>query len=411
MIIPSLLDNDLYKFTMQQAVWSQFPQAQVEYAFRCRDDSVDLRPYADEIRAEVVRLCDQSLQPTELSYLRSIRFIKPGYVETLRRFFLDPDNVHITTDSGRLEIRIEGNWFHTILFEVPLLAIVNEVYFRNVAPDAPTRRSIGREKLLEKCEQINQAVRSGLTLRIIEFGTRRRYSREWQREVVETLRDRIGDAFIGTSNLLLAMELGLRAFGTMAHEFIQAGQAYVHLADSQKFALDAWNREYRGDLGIALSDTFGMDAFLHDFDLLLAKAYDGARHDSGDPFVWGEKLIAHYERLGIDARTKNAVFSDSLDIPKMLALAERFEGRIRCQFGIGTNLTNDFDFKPLPIVIKMVRCNGRPVVKVSDSPGKEMSEDDIYLRYVYETFGLGDPATIHTAPGASDPYHGNGQGA
>jgi len=394
MIIESLLDTDLYKYTMQQAVWSQFPQAHAEFAFRCRDENVDLRPYAGQIRQAIDDLCTISLTPDEQRYLASIRFIKPGYVEALRRFRLDPDSVHIEAQGNRLEIRVVGNWFHTILFEVPLLAIVNEVYFRNIAPDAPTRNTIGRDRLLEKCAQINDAVKGGLPLRIIEFGTRRRYSREWQREVVKTLREQIGPALIGTSNLALCYELGLKPFGTMAHEFIQAGQAYVHLADSQRFAFDAWIREYRGDLGIALSDTFGIDAFLRDFDPLFAKAYDGARHDSGDPFVWGEKLIAHYEQLGIDPKTKTAVFSDSLDIPRMIALAERFEGRIRCQFGIGTNLTNDFDFKPLSIVMKLVRCNGRPVVKVSDSRGKSMSEDAIYMSYVYETFGLGEPPIV-----------------
>jgi nicotinate phosphoribosyltransferase len=388
MIINSLLDTDLYKFTMQQAVWSQFPQASVEYAFKCRNAAVDLRPYAREIREEIDHLCDQSLRPDEQEYLANIRFMKPGFVQSLRRFFLDPDNVRITTDNGELGIRVTGNWFHTILFEVPILAIVNEVFFRNVEPDAPTRNTLGREKLLQKCAQINEAVRGGLTIRIIEFGTRRRYSGEWQREVVQTLKENIGDSLIGTSNLLLAKEFGLRAFGTMAHEFLQAGQAFVALRDSQKFALEAWNREYRGDLGIALSDVFGMDAFLRDFDLLFSKTYDGARHDSGDPFEWGEKLIAHYEQMNIDSRTKTAVFSDSLDIPKIIALAERFEGRIRTQFGIGTNLTNDFGFPSLPIVLKMVRCNDRPVVKVSDSKGKTMSENDIYLQYVHQVFGL-----------------------
>jgi nicotinate phosphoribosyltransferase len=388
MIINSLLDTDLYKFTMQQAVWSQFPQASVDYAFKCRTDKVDLRPYAAEIREEIAHLCEQSLQPDEQEFMAGIRFMKPGFVQSLRRFLLDPDTVQVTTDEGELKIRIHGNWFHTILFEVPILAIVNEVYFRNVEPDAPTRNTLGRDKLLEKCDQINEAVKGGLRIRIIEFGTRRRYSREWQREVVQTLKENIGESLIGTSNLLLAKEFGLRPFGTMAHEFLQAGQAFVALPDSQKFALEAWNREYRGDLGIALSDIFGMDAFFRDFDLLFSKTYDGARHDSGDPFEWCEKLIAHYEHLNIDPRTKTAVFSDSLDIPKIIALAEQFEGRIRTQFGIGTNLTNDFGFPSLPIVLKMVRCNDRPVVKVSDSKGKTMSENDVYLQYVHQVFGL-----------------------
>jgi nicotinate phosphoribosyltransferase len=198
----------------------------------------------------------------------------------------------------------------------------------------------------------------------------------------------MGHYLIGTSNVALAKKYDLRPFGTMAHEWLQASQAFAHPADSQRFALDAWMNEYRGDLGIALSDVITMDAFLRDFDLLFSKAYDGARHDSGDPFAWCEKLIAHYERMRIDPRTKTAVFSDSLTIPRCIELAERFEGRIRTMFGIGTNLTNDLGFPALSIVIKMARCNGRPVVKISDAPGKTLTENPVYLAYLRQAFQL-----------------------
>jgi len=174
----------------------------------------------------------------------------------------------------------------------------------------------------------------------------------------------------------------------MAHEFLQACQALVALPEFQKFAFDTWMQEYRGDLGIALSDVVGMEAFLRDFDKLFCKAYDGARHDSGDPVEWGEKLIRHYEAMGVNPKTKSAVFSDSLDIPKAMELARHFEGRIRTSFGIGTNLTNDMGFEPLSIVIKMTRCNGRPVAKLSDSPGKTMCRDDAYLSYLRQAFGI-----------------------
>ena len=187
---------------------------------------------------------------------------------------------------------------------------------------------------------------------------------------------------MGTSNVSLAHQLALKPFGTMAHEFLQAGQALAHPLDSQKFMLEQWMQEYRGDLGIALSDIFGFDAFLRDFDRLFSKAYDGCRHDSGDPFAWGEKLLAHYESLGIDPKTKTAVFSDGLDIPKAIALAERLDGRIRTIFGIGTSLTNDLGFPALQIVLKLVRCNGRPVVKLSDAPGKTMSENAEYTAWL-----------------------------
>ena len=389
MIIDSLLDTDLYKFTMQQAVWSRFGQATAEYAFKCRTPNIDLRPFIDEIRAEIDHLCALRLTDDELAYLGGIRFLKPAFVDSLRGFHLDPQAVMLApTDSGELRLRVSGGWYDTILFEVPLLAIINEVYSRHHFPPTDERLAEGERRLHAKCAAVDAATGDGVILRIIEFGTRRRYSREWQKTVVETLKAQIGSSLIGTSNLHLARTLNLRPYGTMAHEFLQAAQVFAPLPEFQKFALEAWMQEYRGDLGIALSDVVGMDAFLHDFDLLFSKAYDGARHDSGDPFVWGEKLIAHYERLGIDPRTKSAVWSDGLTIDKARALSERFEGRIRTSFGIGTHLTNDLGFPALQIVMKMVRCNGRPVVKVSDSPGKAMSEDTLYLSYLRSIFGL-----------------------
>ncbi len=384
MIIESLLDTDLYKFTMQQVVWHRFPQAHVEYAFRCRNADIDLRPYADEIRAEIDRFCCLTLTPDELAYLNSIRYLKNGYVDSLRQYRLDPAAVRIGTNRA-FTLRIEGNWYQTILFEVPVLAIINEVYFRNTQPNAYARSHIGYERLKTKCRQVREA---DVPLHIMEFGTRRRYSREWQKIAVGALAEKIPGSLVGTSNVALAKAYGLKPYGTMAHEFLQACQAFTALPDFQRFALEAWMQEYRGDLGIALSDVVGIDAFLRDFDRLFCKAYDGARHDSGDPYEWGEKLIAHYEKMGIDATTKSAVFSDALDIPKSLALARHFNGRIRTTFGIGTNLTNDFEFEPLQIVLKMVRCNGRPVAKVSDSPGKGMCDDAVYLAYLRAAFHL-----------------------
>ena len=386
-IIQSLLDTDLYKLTMQQAVWGQFPRAEVEYVFRCRDAQVDLTPYAEEIQAEINALGSLRFTPEELAYLGSIRFIKSGYVAQLRDFALEPAQVHITTDGG-FAIRIVGNWFQTILFEVPVLAIINEVYFRNTQPDALSRSTEGIDRLKRKIELIQT---SPVPLRIMEFGTRRRYCRTWQESVVQTLKEQIGERLVGTSNVALARKFGLKPMGTMAHEWLQAGQAFTHPADSQRLMLEAWTQEYRGDLGIALSDVINMDAFLRDFDLLFSKGYDGARHDSGDPFEWGEKLVAHYERHNIDPRTKTAVYSDNLNIPLCIELAQRFEGRIRPMFGIGTNLTNDIGFKSLSIVIKMARCNGRPVVKISDAPGKTLTENPVYMAYLRQAFGL-DPA-------------------
>ena len=388
MIISSLLDTDLYKFTMQEVVWSHFPNVQVEYAFKCRSHGVDLSPYADEIRDELSAYCRLRLTEDEAWFLHGIPYLKSNYVDALADLTLNPAHVEIkvvpeAAPEERLEIRIAGSWFQTILFEVPLLAIINQVYFRHTQPNIERNEAEGQRRLEAKTALLNAAP---VTVSVIEFGTRRRYSGEWQQEVIGYLQQNLGPRLLGTSNVAAAMQFGLRPFGTMAHEFLQACQALVALPDFQKFAFNTWMQEYRGDLGIALSDVVGMEAFLRDFDKLFCKAYDGARHDSGDPVEWGEKLIAHYQKMGIDPASKSAVFSDSLDIPKAIALARHFDGRIRTSFGIGTNLTNDLGFEPLSIVIKMTQCNGRPVAKLSDSPGKTMCRDDTYLDYLRRVF-------------------------
>lgn len=395
MIIQSLLDTDLYKFTMQEVVWNHFPSVQVEYDFQCRTRGIDLSPFAGELREELDALCRLRLTEAEAAFLKGIPYLKSGYVDALSDLRLSPDRVEITTHpeaapEDRLRIRIKGNWFQTILFEVPLLAVVNQVYFRHTQPDDARNREEGTRRLEAKISLLKSETAAPAPL--IEFGTRRRYSRDWQAGVVERLRDELGPRLLGTSNVGAAMRLGLKPHGTMAHEFLQACQALVALPDFQKFALDTWMHEYRGDLGVALSDVVGMDAFLRDFDKLFCKAYDGARHDSGDPYAWGEKLIRHYESMGIDPAGKSAVFSDSLDVPRAMRLARHFQGRLRTSFGIGTNLTNDLGFEPLSVVIKMTRCNNRPVAKLSDSPGKTLCRDEVYLSYLRQTFSAGPPA-------------------
>ena len=389
MIIESLLDTDLYKFSMMQVVLHQYPAAQVEYRFKCRDPGIDLVPCIAEIRTELAALCRLRFTADELDYLRGWRYIKSDFVDFLGLFQLNEKYVEIApsaTVAGEIEIRICGPWLHTILFEVPLLAIVNEVYFRRISAgltlDEGRRRLRGKIALLRDTPGY-----SGCTL--ADYGTRRRYSRTWQREVVTTLRDGLGAQLAGTSNVWLAWHLGLTPLGTLAHEYLQAHQALgPRLRDSQVAALEAWAREYRGDLGIALSDVYGLDAFLRDFDMYFCKLFDGARHDSGDPFVWGEKLLAHYRKNRVDPRSKVLVFSDGLDIPEVMQLYAHFRGRCQLAFGVGTNLTNDVGPAALSIVIKMVRCNGQPVAKLSDSPGKAMCDDPDYVAYLRRVFEL-----------------------
>jgi nicotinate phosphoribosyltransferase len=408
MIITSLLDTDLYKFTMMQVVLHQFPGAQVEYKFKCRNSGVDasgkqqptinLAAYVKEIRDEIRALCSLHFQEAELAYLRSFRFIKSDFVDFLGLFRLNEKYITVTAlPSGEIDISIQGPWLHTILFEIPVLAIVNEVYFRNTqkVPDVAE----GRRRLDVKIEQLRG---EGLAdLKIADYGTRRRFSKAWQAEVLQVLLAKLGTAqspgklsgvagqLAGTSNVLLAMQLGLTPLGTMAHEYLQAVQALgPRLRDSQVFGFESWAKEYRGDLGIALSDVYGMNAFLRDFDMYFCKLFDGARHDSGDPFQWGERMIAHYVKNRVDPKTKVLIFSDGLTVPRTIELYRQFRGRVQLAFGIGTNLTNDLGYEPLQIVIKMVRCNGQPVAKLSDTPSKNMCDDEKYLAYLRQVFEI-----------------------
>jgi len=386
MIIPSLLDTDLYKFTMMQVVLHHFPGAQVEYRFKCRTPGVDLTPYVAEIRDEIRGLCCLRFAADELAYLRGWRFFKSDFVDLLGLFQLDERFIRVDRlegSDGEIDIAIRGPWLHTILFEVPVLSIVSEVYDRNVHANADLGE--GRRRLAEKIDRMNAV--ADPEFRIADYGTRRRFTRAWHEEVLRRFAAGLGQKFVGTSNVKFAMELGLTPLGTMAHEYLQACQAVgPRLRDSQVFAFNTWAREYRGDLGIALSDVCGMEAFLRDFDLFFCKLFDGVRHDSGDPFEWGEKLIAHYQKMRIDPGSKTMVFSDSLNVPLALRLFERFRGRMHTAFGIGTNLTNDVGFEPLSIVIKMTRCNGQPVAKISDEPSKTMDYDPAYVAYLREVF-------------------------
>ncbi len=394
MIISSLLDTDLYKFTMMQVVLHHFPGAQVEYRFKCRNEGVALAPYVDEINEELDHLCTLRFHERELDYLRGMRFIKSDFVDFLGLFQMNRKYITVKPSQekpGELEIVIKGPWLHTILFEIPVLSIVNEIYFRRTQPSPDYTE--GRKRFQTKIDLINHgpslAASKDQELRIADYGTRRRFSRIWQEEMILGCKDQLGAVFAGTSNVLLAMKHGLIPLGTMAHEYLQACQALgPRLRDSQTFAFESWAREYRGDLGIALSDVFGLEAFLRDFDMYFCKLFDGARHDSGDPFEWGERMIRHYESNRVDPKTKTLIFSDGLTFPVAIELYTRFHERTRLAFGIGTNLTNDLGYTPLQIVIKMIRCNGQPVAKLSDTPSKNMCDDENYLRYLRQVFEI-----------------------
>ena len=394
-IITSLLDTDLYKFTMWQAMLHRHPQTEAEYEFVCRTPTAfpltDLLP---EVNQELDALCSLRFTPEDLGYLASLRFMKSDFIDFLRIFQFQRSFIKAWAKGETLHIVARGPQVHVMGFEIYVLAIVNELYFRRF--DAETALTEGRKRLALKIEQLRHlAMEAKLRnpFELFDFGVRRRFSGPWQREVVQAFAEQTAQWFKGTSNVLLARDLNLVPIGTMAHEYLQSYQALgVRLRDFQVAALEDWVQEYRGDLGIALTDTVGMDAFLADFDMYFAKLFDGLRHDSGDPFEWGEKAIAHYEKLRIAPQSKRLVFSDGLNLDTALALYHRFADRIQCGFGIGTRLTNDMGLETINIVMKLTHANGQPVAKISDSPGKTLCNDETYLAYLRQVFNIPEPA-------------------
>ena len=395
-IIKSLLDTDLYKFTMLQVVLHKFPQTHSVYAFRCRnleDTAYPLSTLLDEVNSELDALCELRFTADELQYLRGLRFIKSDFVDYLELFQLKRRFIKATLDAeGRLDIRIEGPMIQAMMFEIFVLAIVNELYFSHL--DQQSAWQVGEQRLNDKLlllqDYRSQMAAYDVPFLLSDFGTRRRYSVAWQEQVIERLMA-VPEIFRGTSNVYFAKQFGITPIGTMAHEFLQAFQALdVRLRNFQKAALEAWVQEYRGDLGIALTDVVGMDAFLRDFDLYFAKLFDGLRHDSGDPYAWGEKAYAHYQQLKINPKTKMLNFSDGLTLQKAWALYLHFNDRFQLGFGIGTHLTNDMGQTPLNIVLKLVECNGQSVAKISDSPGKTMTDNDTFLAYLRQVFNIAE---------------------
>ncbi|SCC72192.1 nicotinate phosphoribosyltransferase [Acinetobacter albensis] len=394
-IIQSLLDTDLYKFTMLQVVLHKFPQTHSVYHFRCRnlEDTVyPLSEILDDLNQQLDYLCQLKFKSDELQYLRQLRFIKSDFVDYLELFQLKRRFIKTSIDhEGRLDIWVEGPMVQAMMFEIFVLAIVNELYFRRIRSDevwAEGERRLEAKVALLKYYQKEQNPNDPPFL-VSDFGTRRRYSYAWQKHVIEVFNQASPHIFRGTSNVLIAKELGITPIGTMAHEFLQAFQALdVRLRDFQKSALETWVQEYRGDLGIALTDVVGMDAFLRDFDLYFAKLFDGLRHDSGDPYEWGDKAYVHYKKLKIDTKSKMLTFSDGLNLEKAWNLHQYFKDRFQVSFGIGTNLTNDMGQTPLNIVLKLVECNGQSVAKISDSPGKTMTDNDTFLAYLRQVFKI-----------------------
>ncbi len=390
-IITSLLETDAYKFSMGQCIYHQFSDYKTTWTFKCRNrDVVFTAEMIDEIKEQIAAYCKLRFSEEELEYLNKIVWIKGSYVDYLRLWKPRYEDFEIVSDENEscgMRIECKGTWLNTSMYEIPTLAIVNEVYFR-MAYDYDELMDSFKERLDEKYDKLVSG--EYCIGAFSEFGLRRRLSAEAQELAVKKLAQLAANKdcrskFVGTSNVFLAKQFGITPVGTMAHEWIMCtgqGNHKHNPAYSNWYALDAWVKEYGVLNGTALTDTITTDCFLRDFQLTYATLFSGVRHDSGDPFVWGDKIIAHYEHLGIDSKTKTLLFSDSLDFDRADKLLKYFEGRAKVAFGIGTYLSNDTKVPALNIVMKTTKCNGMDVAKVSDVDGKGMCKNPEYVEYL-----------------------------
>ncbi len=385
-IINSLLETDMYKFSMGQTIFHQFTSYKTTWTFKCRNKDVHFsEEMVEEIRQQIVAFCGLRFTEEELDYLDNITWIKGSYVDFLRLWQPRYEEFTITTDAPcGLSIEAAGTWLNTTMYEIPILAIVNEVYFR-MAYDYDELLEQFKTRLSQKVEMLEKNKYRLNTFS--EFGLRRRLSAQAQEIAVEALTNLkdTDSKFIGTSNVYLAKKYNLKPIGTMAHEWIMCtgqGNHKHNPAYSNWYALDAWVKEYGILNGIALTDTITTDCFLRDFQLTYATLFSGVRHDSGDPYEWGEKMIAHYKKLGIDPGTKTLLFSDSLDFEKATQIYDHFKDKVQVAFGIGTFISNDTNVPALNIVMKTTKCNGMDVAKISDIAGKGMCKNPDYVDYL-----------------------------
>ncbi len=385
-IITSLLETDAYKFSMGQAIYHQFSDYKTTWSFKCRNEDVHFtEEMVDEIKEQIRMYCNLRFNEDELEYLNNIKWLRGSYVDFLRLWKPRFDDFIIGTDADcGLTIETKGTWLNTSMYEIPTLAIVNEVYFR-MAYDYDKLLESFKERLKAKIEGLESG-KYELNA-FSEFGMRRRLSAEAQDLAIKALKEGSyeGSKFVGTSNVYLAKKHGITPVGTMAHEWIMCvgqGDHKHNPAYSNYYALNAWVKEYGVLNGTALTDTITTDCFLRDFRLTFATLFSGVRHDSSDPFAWGDKMLKHYESLGIDPKNKLLLFSDSLNLEKATRLCRYFKGRCKVAFGIGTYLSNDTEVDALNIVMKVTRCNGQDVAKISDVDGKSMCENQEYVDYL-----------------------------
>jgi nicotinate phosphoribosyltransferase len=387
----SHLDNDVYKFHMGAFFWHLYRDLPVEYAYKCRDPQINLQCIYNELIECLSEIHLISLQKDEQKWLFENTKVTQDYlVNFLRGFRFNSEQVDIKkiiTNPG-LDIRIKGPLQEASLWEMPLMSIISELYFRKKYKRNYDEiiNSAKKDLIFKINKLLSDLNNSSLMFLFSEFGTRRRLSFDLHDFAVKTIQEMIPQCLVGTSNMYLAKKYNIKAVGTQAHEAFMLYQALVHPEDSQKRFLKDWIEFYRGWLGICLTDTLGPKKWDIDFTKDLMMDYTGQRHDSGDPYHWGNERISAYELKGIDPKEKTLLFSDNLNFDKALALSKTFSNKINISHGIGTFITNNIpslpEHKALNQVIKIVRVNGRPVAKLSDDPMKSQCEDPIFLEYV-----------------------------
>jgi len=389
-IINSLIDSDLYKLTMMAAIMHCFPRAVVTYKFINRGKTPFPPGFDLELREQIQAMADLRLSAKEKGFLERVcYYLPPTFIDLLNAYRYNPSEVGITQNGNELTVTISGYWYRTVLWEVPLMSLISELYFRMTHPEGIAHKRNELEK--HNLGKMERFVKAGA--KVAEFGTRRRYSFENQFNVCKDFKSFYGASgvFVGTSNPYIAMELDIPVLGTHAHEWVSGIAALKGYSHANKEMMDLWSSVYEGDLGTALTDTFGTDAFLADFTTKYAKLFDSVRHDSGDPFEYTDKIVAHYKKLRIDPMSKTIIFSNALTTDLALEIVEYCRGKIKCVPAIGTHFTNDVGVKALNIVIKLASIDGLPCIKLSDDAGKSVGDGDT-VKFVKWHLKIPDPA-------------------
>ena len=390
MVIRSILENDLYKFSMSYYYQVHYPNAWGSFTFHDRNNTEYSEAFVEALRAELATLATLSLQQSEFEWaVRTIHYIPRCFWEWLCQFRFEPEKINVWLDEEHhLHIEVADAMYKVTFYEIPILAIVSELHHRHIGNGYQTREELAEAMTPLMAQKV--AIAAKHNLYFADFGMRRRFNTHAEEIVIEYMKEHC-PTFTGTSTVALAMKYKLRPIGTMAHECFMF-QAAVHTPKEANYeVMERWVDVYDGNLGTVLTDTYTVDTFLRNFSMKLAKLYDGVRHDSGDPKAFGDRIIEKYESYGIDPLSKTIVFSDGLDFTAAADIKEYFAGRIKVTFGIGTNLTCDIPgIKPMNIVMKLKECRineRQPIygcVKLSDVPGKAIGTAADIANYKYQ---------------------------